>query len=260
MKVKVVKTLKRKSVKAAIIWGIVGFFMTENEEKELSSDNLGRSDALPDEATFYERYVKRGIDIALSSVGLVFAVPIIAVSSVMIFLEDPGNPIFTQKRVGINGTYFTIHKLRSMKLDTDDIPTHLLSKEQQDARILKCGHTIRKYSIDELPQLIDILRGRMSIVGPRPALWNQDDLVAEREKYGANGVRPGLTGLAQISGRDELLIPVKAKYDGEYTKALRSGSFSGFFMDMKCFIGTIRSVLNSEGVVEGGTGSMQAER
>ena len=141
-----------------------------------------------------------------------------------------------------------------MKLNTPDIPTHLLENPEQ--YLIGIGGAIRKFSIDELPQLFNILKGDMSIIGPRPALWNQDDLITERDKYGANDVTPGLTGWAQINGRDELEIPVKAKLDGEYVEKLKAGRFKGIFMDIRCFFGTILSVLKSDGVVEGGTGAM----
>lgn len=226
----------------------------EAKNKEFTNNTTNR--ILGSKATFYERYVKRAFDITLASVGILLSAPVVAVASICIFIEDPGDVIFKQKRVGINKSYFEIHKLRSMKKNTGDVPTHLLSKEEQDNLILKVGKIIRKTSIDEIPQCIDIIRGRMSLVGPRPALWNQDDLIDERDKYGANNVRPGLTGWAQINGRDELPIPVKAKLDGEYTKALRKSSLSGFKMDCKCLFGTIKAVICSEGVVEGGTGSM----
>lgn len=206
--------------------------------------------------TFYERYVKRGIDIVLSAMGLAFLAPVAGVVALLIYIEDPGPVIFTQRRIGINRSYFKLHKFRSMKLSTPkDVPTHLL--ENPDQYILKIGAFARKYSLDEIVQCFDILRGRMSIVGPRPALWNQDDLVAEREKYGANDVRPGLTGWAQINGRDELEIPVKAAYDGQYVAELRRSSWAGFAMDLKCFFGTITSVINHDGVVEGGTGELK---
>lgn len=226
----------------------------EAKNKEFSNNTTNRF--LGSKATFYERYVKRAFDITLASVGILVSAPIVAVASLLIFIEDPGNVIFKQKRVGINKSYFEIHKLRSMKKNIGDVPTHLLSKEEQDKLILKVGKLIRKTSIDEIPQCIDIIRGRMSLVGPRPALWNQEDLIAERDRYGANDVRPGLTGWAQINGRDELPISVKARYDGEYTKALRKSSISGFKMDCRCLFGTIKAVICSEGVVEGGTGSL----
>ena len=161
--------------------------------------------------------------------------------------------MFKQKRVGKNKKYFYLYKFRSMKMNTPhDIPTHMLKNPEQ--YILKIGVFIRKASIDELPQMWNILKGDMSIIGPRPALWNQDDLIMERDKYGANDVQPGLTGWAQINGRDELEIPVKAKLDGEYVKKI------GFLMDLRCFLGTIMSVLKSEGVVEGGTGEMKRKQ
>ncbi len=195
----------------------------------------------------YQNGLKRGIDIVLSAMGLlVLGIPMLIVA-IVIMVEDPGPAIFTQKRVGKGKTYFNLYKFRSMKTNTPDIPTHLLENPEQ--YITKTGAFIRKTSIDELPQLINILRGDMSIVGPRPALWNQDDLIAERDKYGANDVRPGLTGWAQINGRDELEIPVKAKLDGEYVRRM------GLLMDLRCFFGTITKVLSEDGVVEGGTGS-----
>ena len=147
-------------------------------------------------------------------------------------------------------------KFRSMKMSTPhDMPTHLLENPEQ--YITRVGKFLRKSSLDELPQIFNILTGKMSIIGPRPALWNQDDLIAERDKYGANDVKPGITGWAQINGRDELEIDVKAKFDGEYASALNAGKFKGFAMDFKCFFGTIKSVLKSDGVVEGGTGEMK---
>lgn len=198
----------------------------------------------------YTKFVKRLIDIVLSGIGLlVLATPMLIVA-IIIRCEDPGPVIFKQKRVGLHKKYFNLYKFRSMKMDTPhDIPTHMLSNPEQ--YILKVGGFIRKTSIDELPQLWNIFKGDMSIIGPRPALWNQDDLIAERDKYGANDVKPGLTGWAQINGRDELEIPVKAKLDGEYVEKI------SLRMDIKCFFGTIKSVLKSDGVVEGGTGEMK---
>ena len=152
-----------------------------------------------------------------------------------------------------------ILKFRTMRTDTPhDAPTHELADPQK--WITKVGGFLRKTSLDEIPQIFNIFVGQMSIIGPRPALWNQDDLIAERDKYGANDVKPGLTGWAQINGRDELEIPVKAKLDGEYTAALNAGKFKGFAMDMKCFFGTFLSVLNSDGVVEGGTGEIRKQK
>ncbi len=195
----------------------------------------------------YQSYFKRFLDITLSALGLILlAIPMLIVALV-IKLDDPGPALFTQKRVGIHKSYFTLYKFRSMKVNTPDIPTHLLENPQQ--YISKVGAFIRKTSIDELPQLLNILRGDMSIIGPRPALWNQDDLIAERDKYGANDIRPGLTGWAQINGRDELEIPEKARLDGVYVEKL------SFLFDLRCFFGTVFSVLRADGVVEGGTGT-----
>ncbi len=204
----------------------------------------------------YQSFFKRLIDIVLSfTVLLVLALPMLVVA-IMIRCEDAGPAIFTQQRVGKHKRLFALYKFRSMRMNTPhDTPTHLLENPQQ--YILKIGGFIRKTSIDELPQLWNILKGDMSFIGPRPALWNQDDLVAERDKYGANDVQPGLTGLAQISGRDELEINVKAAFDGKYTATLSAGH--GFMMDIKCFFGTIASVLKSDGVVEGGTGEMKKQ-
>ena len=204
----------------------------------------------------YEKFIKRGIDIVLSFLGLVVLSWFYLIMIVAIKVDDPGPAFFTQKRVGKGKTFFPLHKFRSMKMCTPhDTPTHLLENPEQ--YITKIGKFMRKYSIDELPQIWDIFVGRMSIIGPRPALWNQDDLVAERDKYGANDVKPGLTGWAQINGRDELEIDVKAKLDGEYVAELQKGFWAGFKMDIKCFFGTITSVLKHDGVVEGGTGAMK---
>lgn len=220
----------------------------ERTDKEMKANN--------EKMNVFEKYIKRIIDIVLSFTGLVFLAPIIGVVSILIFVEDPGSVIFTQERIGKNKKHFKLHKLRSMKLSTPhDTPTHLLENPEQ--YILKCGRTIRRLSIDELPQLWDILVGNMSIIGPRPALWNQYDLIEERDKYGANDIKPGLTGWAQINGRDELEISVKARLDGDYTKCLHKSSMSGLMMDIKCFFGTIFSVLRSDGVVEGGTGELK---
>ena len=191
--------------------------------------------------------VKRVLDFLLSLVGLLVLSPIFLVLMVAIKIDSPGPIFFRQKRVGIHKIHFNILKFRTMKIDTPkDMPTHMLSNPEQ--YITKVGKFLRKTSLDELPQIINILKGEMSVIGPRPALWNQYDLLEERDKYGANDVMPGLTGLAQISGRDELEIPVKAKLDGKYVEEM------SFMMDMKCFLGTIFSVLKSDGVVEGGTG------
>lgn len=196
------------------------------------------------------QHIKRGIDIVLSSVGLVILSPLFLLLILAVKLDSRGPVLFRQRRVGIHKTYFDILKFRTMRTDTPkDMPTHLL--KNPDQYITRVGKFLRKTSLDELPQIINILRGDMSIVGPRPALWNQYDLIEERDKYGANDVRPGLTGWAQINGRDELEIPVKAGFDGEYVRKM------GFLMDVRCFFGTFLSVLRGDGVVEGGTGSMK---
>ena len=198
------------------------------------------------------RYIKRIIDILLSGLAIIILSPLLLILCIAIKLDSPGPIFFTQKRVGIHKTYFQIYKFRTRRTDTPkDMPTHMLANPEQ--YITKTGRFLRKTSLDELPQIFNIFKGDMSIVGPRPALWNQDDLVAERDKYGANDVTPGLTGWAQINGRDELEIPVKAKIDGEYVKKY------GFTMDVRCFFGTFLSVLRQDGVVEGGTGSMKGK-
>ena len=198
------------------------------------------------------RYIKRIIDILLSGLAIIILSPLLLILCIAIKLDSPGPIFFTQKRVGIHKTYFQIYKFRTMRTDTPkDMPTHMLANPEQ--YITKTGRFLRKTSLDEPPQIFNIFKGDMSIVGPRPALWNQDDLVAERDKYGANDVTPGLTGWAQINGRDELEIPVKAKLDGEYVKKY------GFTMDVRCFFGTFLSVLRQDGVVEGGTGSMKGK-
>lgn len=201
----------------------------------------------------YLKYFKRFTDIVISGIGLVVLAIPMGIVALMIKREDPGPALFKQKRVGKNKEYFNLYKFRSMKMDTPhDTPTHMLKNPEQ--YILKIGAFIRKTSIDELPQMWNIFKGDMSIIGPRPALWNQYDLVEERDKYGANNVRPGLTGWAQINGRDELEIPEKAKLDGVYVNK------QGVVMDLRCFFGTIISVLKSDGVVEGGTGEMKKQK
>ncbi|MBR0092343.1 MAG: sugar transferase [Lachnospiraceae bacterium] len=199
--------------------------------------------------------IKPAADRVFSLLLIVLLSPFLLLICAAIVLDDPGPVLFTQKRVGKDKSFFRLHKFRSMKRKTPhDIPTHQLKNPEQ--YITRVGKFLRKYSLDELPQLFDIFAGKMSFVGPRPALWNQDDLVAERDRYGANAALPGLTGWAQINGRDELEIPVKAKLDGEYTAVLAQGGFPAFRMDVKCFFRTFRSVADAEGVVEGGTGSL----
>lgn len=197
----------------------------------------------------YKRFFKRLIDIVLSFMALLVLSWVYLGIIIAIKIDDPGPAFFTQKRVGINKTHFKLHKFRSMKMSTPhDVPTHQLDNPEQ--YITKVGKFLRKSSLDELPQIWDIFVGKMSIIGPRPALWNQYDLIEERDKYGANDVMPGLTGWAQINGRDELEIPVKAKLDGEYVEKL------SFLFDFKCFMLSIVSVFKSDGVVEGGTGEI----
>ena len=208
--------------------------------------------------TFYEKYVKRGLDIVLSFGGMVVLSPVYAVTALAIKCDDPGPVIFNQKRVGQGKRYFKLSKFRSMKLETPkNVPTHML--DDPDRYLLKVGKLIRKLSIDELPQLWNIFIGNMSVIGPRPALWNQDFLTAERDKYGANDIKPGLTGLAQAHGRDELEIPDKAKLDGEYAAAIKKSSLSGMKMDIKVFVDSVKAVIKSDGVVEGGTGEIHKQ-
>lgn len=200
----------------------------------------------------YKDGLKRGIDFLLSLVGIIVLSPILLILCIAIKIDSKGPVIFKQKRVGKNKSHFYIYKFRTMKVDTpQETPTHLLSNP--DFFITRVGKFLRKTSLDELPQLFNILKGDMAVIGPRPALWNQYDLIEERDKYHANDIRPGLTGLAQISGRDELEIDYKARLDGQYTANITP------WMDLKCFFGTIISVFKSEGVVEGGTGSVKKE-
>ncbi len=201
----------------------------------------------------YQKFGKRLLDIILSGCGIVVLSPVYLGVAAAIKIDDPGPVFFRQKRVGIHKSHFQIMKFRTMKVSTPkDVPTHMLENPEQ--YITRVGKFLRKTSLDELPQIFQIFTGEMSIIGPRPALWNQFDLIAERDKYGANDIRPGLTGWAQINGRDELPIDVKAKLDGEYVEKL------SFLFDCKCFFGTIVSVLRSDGVVEGGTGQLDKER
>ena len=197
--------------------------------------------------------VKKILDRVLAMIGMILLSPVFLILIVAIRLDSKGPVLFRQKRVGIHKTHFYILKFRTMRTDTPkDMPTHLLENPEQ--YITKTGRFLRKTSLDELPQIINILKGDMAIVGPRPALWNQFDLIAERDKYGANDVLPGLTGWAQINGRDELPIPLKAKLDGEYVEKM------GFVMDVKCLVKTVFSVVKQDGVVEGGTGALEEKK
>lgn len=196
------------------------------------------------------KIIKRILDFIVSLFATIVLSPVFLATSVAIKLDSKGPVFFVQKRVGKDKKHFNMYKFRTMRTDTPhDMPTHLL--KDPDAFITKVGKFLRKSSLDELPQLFNIIKGDMAIVGPRPALWNQDDLIAERDKYSANNIRPGLTGWAQVNGRDELEIPVKAKFDGEYVEKM------SLIFDMKCIINTALQVLKHEGVVEGGTGSIE---
>ena len=198
----------------------------------------------------YRNCVKRALAIVLSLVGILVLGWLLILLSIAIKLDSPGPVLFRQKRVGLGKSHFYILKFRTMRIDTPrDMPTHLLVNPEQ--YITRVGRFLRKTSLDELPQLFNILAGHMAIVGPRPALWNQFDLIAERDRYGANDIRPGLTGWAQINGRDELEIDVKARYDGEYVQRMSLG------FDIRCILGTITAVIRRDGVVEGGTGAVK---
>ena len=226
----------------------------ENENEEENADGIrGHLEAVGDTvhiSNMYEKYVKRIADIILSFGGLVVLSPVLLGISIAIKIDDPGPVLFTQKRMGQNKKYFKLHKFRSMKMCTPhDKPTHMLENPEQ--YITKVGKFLRAHSLDELPQIWDIFIGNMSVIGPRPGLWNQDLLTAERDKYGANDVKPGLTGWAQINGRDELEIPEKAKLDGEYCKNI------GFKMDAKVFLKSIHVIGKDDSVVEGGTGELK---
>lgn len=225
----------------------------ENENEPENADGVrghleavGNSNHTPG---VYEKYIKRGLDVLLSFGGLVVLSPVFLAIFIAIKIDDPGPVLFTQKRVGKNKEFFKLHKFRSMKMCTPhDKPTHML--ENPEFYITKVGKFLRAHSLDELPQIWDIFIGNMSVIGPRPGLWNQDLLTAERDKYGANDVKPGLTGWAQINGRDELEIPEKAKLDGEYCEKLSLG------MDLKCFLGSVGVFGGDDSLVEGGTGEM----
>ena len=198
----------------------------------------------------YRNCVKRALAIVLSLVGILVLGWLLILLSIAIKLDSPGPVLFRQKRVGLGKSHFYILKFRTMRIDTPkDMPTHLLVNPEQ--YITRVGRFLRKTSLDELPQLFNILAGHMAIVGPRPALWNQFDLIAERDRYGANDIRPGLTGWAQINGRDELEIDVKARYDGEYVQRM------SLAFDIRCILGTVTAVLSRDGVVEGGTGAVK---
>ena len=228
-------------------------FVQDDNDDENADGVRGHLEAVSvsvQQQSLYSKYGKRMLDVVLSFGGLVALSPVYAAIALAIKIEDPGPVLFTQKRVGQNKQYFKLHKFRSMKVSTPhDVPTHQLENPEQ--YITKVGKFIRAHSLDELPQIWDIFVGNMSVIGPRPGLWNQNLLTAERDKYGANDVKPGLTGWAQINGRDELEIPVKAKLDGEYVQK------QSLLFDVKCFLGTISKVSHDDSVVEGGTGEMK---
>jgi len=227
-------------------------FIEDSNDPENADGVRGHLEAIGEphhKAGIYEKLFKRIIDVLLSFGGLLILSPVFLILSLWIVIDDPGPIIFTQKRIGRNKQYFRLHKYRSMRMDTPhNIPTHMLENPEQ--YITRAGKFIRRHSLDELPQIWDIFIGNMSVIGPRPGLWNQDLLIAERDRYGANDIKPGLTGFAQINGRDELEIPVKAKYDGMYTREL------GLKMDAKCFLGSVGVFKGDKSVVEGGTGKL----
>ena len=231
-------------------------FIEDENDKENADGIKGHLEAVGDSEKVKGLYVnvfKRVIDVVVSFFGLLILSPIFLIITIAILIDDPGSVIFTQKRVGKDKQFFKLHKFRSMKMCTPhDVPTHMLENPEQ--YITKVGQFCRLHSLDELPQIWDIFIGNISIIGPRPALWNQDILISERDKYDANNIKPGLTGWAQINGRDELEIPLKAKLDGEYVKKMSFG------FDCKCFFGTIKSVFKHDGVVEGGTGELNKRK
>ena len=230
---------------------LVKFVVDDNETENADGvrghlEAIGNTNHIP---SLYEKVFKRMLDIILSFGGLVLLSPILLFISIWIKIDDPGPVLFTQKRIGKDKQYFKLHKFRSMKMSTPhNVPTHMLENPEQ--YITKSGKFIRSHSLDELPQIWDIFIGNMSIIGPRPGLWNQDLLTAERDKYGANDIKPGLTGWAQINGRDELEIPIKAKLDGDYTKNI------SLKMDINCFLGSFHVFGKDDTIVEGRTGEM----
>lgn len=236
----------------------VRFVPNPNDEKNSDGERghlevVGPADG---KRSLYDRVWKRSFDILLSFCAIFILSPLFLILILAILIDDPGPILFTQTRVGKNKQYFKLHKFRSMKMSTPrDVPTHRLKDPEQ--YITRVGKFLRKTSLDELPQIGDIFIGNMSIIGPRPALWNQDVLIAERDKYGANDVRPGLTGWAQINGRDELEIREKAKLDGVYCEKLRQGGFTAMIADLRCFFGTFFVVLSAKGVVEGKRGALK---
>ncbi len=259
---------KRKFIISAAIMSSIFFVFSillkrVNKSKKIDCENnyldIGKDHKKLTEGNFYKKYGKGILDKILSFIGICILLPCYIVIGLVIFIDDPGPIFFSQKRVGKDKHFIWIHKFRTMRISAPhEVPTHQFTNPEQ--YITRVGKFLRKYSLDELPQLWDIFRGKMSIIGPRPALWNQEDLIIEREKYGANSIMPGLTGWAQINGRDELEIVEKAKLDGEYARQLSSGSIKGLRFDVKCFFGTISSVIKSDGIIEGGTGSIKQNK
>lgn len=247
----------------AVIYGILrSVAIRKTEDKSMNNDNpyikpdIGAEVCGTREVSIYEAKVKPVLDQILSFSGLVLLSPLYGAIALAIKMDDSGPVLFIQKRIGKNKAYFMCHKFRSMRMDTPhDVPTHQLSNP--DMYITRVGRILRRTSLDELPQIWDIFCGKMSVIGPRPALWNQNDLIEERDRYGANDVLPGLTGLAQINGRDELEIVDKARMDGKYVHTLTAGGIRAMMLDTYCFFGTVVSVIKSDGVVEGGTGGMR---
>ena len=230
-------------------------FVYDDNDKENADGVKGHlvavGDAKPRKKAYF--FFKRMLDIILSFGALFVLSPLFIVLMIAVIIDDPGPVFFTQKRLGKNKRYFKLHKFRSMKMSTPhDVPTHMFENPEQ--YITKVGKFIRAHSLDELPQIWDIFIGNMSVIGPRPGLWNQDLLTSERDKYNANDVKPGLTGWAQINGRDELEIPDKAKLDGEYVEKI------GFGFDCKCFFGSVHVFRKDDSVVEGGTGELEKKK
>lgn len=235
----------------------VVFVEDENDEENADGvkghlEAIGEAEHHPG---IYEKYIKRAMDVVISFGGLIVLSPVFLGFAIAIYIDDPGPVLFTQKRVGQNKKYFKLHKFRSMKMSAPhDVPTHMLENPEQ--YITRVGRFIRVHSIDELPQIWDAFVGTLTLTGPRPGLFSQDRLIAERDKYGANDIKPGITGWAQINGRDELEIAEKARLDGEYVLILNEGGWKAFKMDCRCFFGTAISALRGDGVVEGGTGEI----
>ena len=249
----------------AIVGSYVGMELLARKYSEQEDFNYDNSylkmdtDIRDDSYSLYESVIKKNLDKIFSFIGLIALSPLFCFISLIIIIDDPGPIFFTQKRVGKNKEFFQLHKFRSMRMNAPhNVPTHQLTEPNR--YITRVGRVLRKTSMDELPQIWDVFRGKMSMIGPRPALWNQEDLVAERDLYRVNGLIPGLTGWAQINGRDELEIPAKAKLDGEYAKKMRTGGMVALLFDIRCLFNTILSIFKANGVVEGGTGQIKNQK